>query len=62
MEVTHMTKHIFNQPYHEFFEYHGNTTVERVQTRAGRPISREWIIFDSVEEAQDFFFNNDCAV
>ena len=56
-----MTKHIFKQTHHEFFEYHGNTTVEHIQTRAGRPISREWIIFDSVEEAQDFF-NNDCAV
>ena len=54
-----MTKHTFNQPYHEFFEYHGNTTVERVTTRGSGQVTREWIIFDSVEEAQDFF-NNDC--
>ena len=54
-----MTKHIFNHNFHELFEYHGNTTVERIKTLAGNTISREWIIFDTVEEAQDFF-NNDC--
>jgi len=54
-----MTKHIYKQNYLEAFVYHGNTTIERVKKRGRNTISREWIIFDSVEEAQDFF-NNDC--
>ncbi len=54
-----MTKHIYSQSIHEHYEYHGNTIVERIKKRAGCTISRDWIIFDTVEEAQDFF-NNDC--
>jgi hypothetical protein len=53
-----MTKHIFVQHHHEYFEYHGNTIVERIKKGAGNTISRDWILFDSVEEAQDFFNNN----
>ncbi len=53
-----MTKHIFVQNHHEFFEYHGNTMVVRIKKGAGNIISRDWILFDSVEEAQDFFNNN----
>jgi hypothetical protein len=56
-----MTKHIFIQYHHEYFEYHGNTTVERIRKGTGNTISRDWIIFDSVEEAQDYFHNN-CEV
>jgi hypothetical protein len=56
-----MTKHIFVQYHHEYFEYHGNTIVERIRKGTGNTISRDWIIFDSVEEAQDYFHNN-CEV
>ncbi len=54
-----MTKHIYNQSVHEHYEYHGNTTVACIIKRAGIVVRRDWIIFDTVEEAQEFF-NNDC--
>ena len=53
-----MTKHIFVQHHHEFFEYHGNTMVERIKKGAGNTVTRDWILFDTVEEAQEFFNSN----
>lgn len=43
----------------EHFEYHGNTAIERVRLLGGR-VRREWLYFDSAEEAVDFF-NEQCA-
>ena len=53
-----MTKHEFYSDYHESFEYHGNTAVEITRKQGGITIKRDWILFDSVEEAQDFFYEN----
>jgi len=39
----------------EVFEYHGNTAVERVRKRGDSVLMRDWLIFDSVEEAETFF-------
>jgi hypothetical protein len=39
------------------FEYHGNTAVERIQKKAGKFVRRDWLYFDSVEEAEDYFVN-----
>jgi hypothetical protein len=39
----------------ESFEYHGNTSVEHIRRHGGVTILRDWIIFDSVEEAEAFF-------
>lgn len=50
-----MTKHIFERPFHEYFEYHGNTVIEHVKKMGGITISRNWLLFDSVAEAQEFF-------
>ncbi|MFZ5572045.1 MAG: hypothetical protein ACOZF0_16725 [Thermodesulfobacteriota bacterium] len=50
-----MTKHIYDRHFHEFFEYHGNTTIEHITQKNGVTIDRDWLLFDSVEEAQDFF-------
>lgn len=44
--------------YRECYEYHGNTSVEITRKQAGVTIKRDWILFDSVEDAQDFFHNN----
>lgn len=54
-----MTKHIYNRSVHEHYEYHGNTMVACIVKRDGTIVRRDWIMFDTVEEAQDFF-NNDC--
>ena len=37
------------------FEYDGNTAVEHVRKSGRRTVWREWILFDSVDEALDFY-------
>ena len=54
-----MTKHIYGQDYQEFYEYHGNTVVERIRKRGAVIFQRDWLMFNSVEEA-DEFFNSRC--
>lgn len=41
--------------YQEAVEYHGSTTVEVTRRRAGRIVWKDWLIFDSVEEALAFY-------
>jgi hypothetical protein len=55
-----MRKHELTSDYHDYFEYYGNTEIERIRQRAGRTLRRDWIIFDTVEEAMDFF-NSKCG-
>lgn len=43
----------------EFFEYHGNTAIERIRKQNGI-VRRDWLFFDTIEEAQSFF-NDQCA-
>jgi hypothetical protein len=43
----------------EIFEYHGNTTVERTRQFNGT-VERDWILFDTVEEASAYF-HEQCA-
>lgn len=45
----------------EYFEYHGNTVIERVRKQPGDTVLRDWILFDSVEEAADYFNENSYA-
>jgi len=54
-----MTHYFANAEGQEFFEYHGNTTIERIRKQRGR-VRREWLFFDSAEEAVAFF-NDQCA-
>ena len=37
------------------FEYEGHTVVAHVRKRGQRIVWREWILFDSVDEAFDFY-------
>ena len=53
-----MTRHELYPDYHECYEYHGNTAVEITRKQFGVTIKRGWILFDSVEEAQEFFHDN----
>jgi hypothetical protein len=55
-----MTRYAFYAHYQDCYEYHGSTTIERTRKEAGRTVNREWILFDSVEEALEFF-NNNCG-
>jgi hypothetical protein len=54
-----MTGQILDHDYHETLEYHGNTAIERTRFKDGS-VQREWIYFDSAEEAVAFF-NEVCA-
>ena len=49
-----MTGQIACQDYQEVLEYHGNTAIERTRLQDGA-VEREWIYFDSAEEAVEFF-------
>jgi hypothetical protein len=53
-----MTKHVSYTDYYDCLEYHGNTTIELTRKQDGLTIWRDWIIFDSVEEAAEFFNGN----
>ena len=53
-----MTRTISDQDYCDCFEYHGNTTIELTRRQNGHTIWRDWILFDSVEEATEYFNDN----
>ena len=46
----------------ESYEYHGNTSIEKTRTDTGGFIRRDWILFDTVEEAQIYFNENCCLM
>ena len=46
--------------FQEYFEYHGNTAVEMTRKEFGYVIKRDWILFDTVEEAQSFYYDHCC--
>ncbi len=50
-----MTRHEIYPDYQNYYEYHGNTTIEITRKQGGLIIKRDWILFDSVEEAQEYF-------
>ncbi|MBI5552425.1 MAG: hypothetical protein HY911_13040 [Desulfobacterales bacterium] len=54
-----MTRYYQNADGQELFEYHGNTAIERIRKHRGR-VRRDWLFFDSAEEAEAFF-NDQCA-
>ena len=56
-----MTKDISYPDYYDCYEYHGNTTIELTRIQGGVTILRDWIMFDTVEEATEFF-NDACVV
>jgi len=49
-----MTATIASPDYQETFEYHGNTAIEHTRLQNGN-VEREWIYFDTTEEAVAFF-------
>jgi len=53
-----MTLQNYYSDYYENYEYHGNTAVEITLVKKGVTIKRDWIFFDSVQEAQNFFYEN----
>ena len=56
-----MTTSIAYPDYYDCFEYHGNTTIELTRKRDGMTIWRDWILFDTVEDAAEYF-NDTCGM
>lgn len=52
-----MTKHIHqrDEHCHEYLEYHGNTSILRIRKYPRNVVLKQWLLFDSVEEAMDYF-------
>ncbi len=53
-----MTRREFYPDYQNCYEYHGSTMIEMTRKRGGITLKRDWILFDSVEEAQEFFHDS----
>jgi len=60
-EAKKMTTSISYPVYSDCYEYHGSTTIEQTRRQDGVIIWRDWIIFDSVEEATEYF-NDTCVM
>ena len=50
-----------NTDYHDHFEYFGNTEIERIRIQGEKVIKHDWIIFDSTDEAMEFFNDRCCG-
>lgn len=50
-----MRKHELHTDYQDHFEYFGNTEIERIRKQGEKTIRHDWIIFDTVDEAMEFF-------
>jgi len=50
-----MKKNVSYPNYHECIEYHGNTEIERIRKKGDLIIERDWLVFNSVDEAIEYF-------
>jgi len=41
--------------YQDVYEYFGSTEIERIRKFDDQSIQHDWLIFDSVDEAMDYF-------
>ena len=55
-----MIKNDQHTDYHDFFEYFGNTEIERIRKHGDNTIQHDWLNFDSVGEAMEYF-NDNCG-
>jgi len=45
--------------YDDMYEYFGGTTIQWTRTKADQTVWRDWLLFDSIEAALEFF--NECC-
>ena len=55
-----MRKNELHTEYHDFYEYFGNTEIERIRKQGEKTIRHDWLIFNSTDEAMDYF-NERCG-
>jgi hypothetical protein len=53
------TQEIYTE-YNDHFEYFGNIEIERIRMQGEMIVKHDWINFDTVDEAMEFF-NNRCG-
>jgi len=51
-----MTKNDHFIEYQDHFEYHGGTMIEHIRRQNNYVLRHDWILFDSVEEAREYFY------
>jgi hypothetical protein len=49
-----MARYVIEPAHQEHLEYHGNTAIERIRSQNGT-VRRDWLFFDSAEEAVDYY-------
>jgi hypothetical protein len=50
-----MTRQISVDEFCDSYEYHGSTTIAYKRTQGGETVWKDWILFDTVEEACEYF-------
>ncbi|MFZ0241867.1 MAG: hypothetical protein WAL90_09495 [Desulfobacterales bacterium] len=56
-----MTRLTNYSTYDDFFEYDGGTAIRQTRRKADETVWQNWLLFDTVEAALEFF-NDDCEV
>ena len=56
-----MKKHVSYPAYYDFYEYHGNTQILRIRKQGKKTLRKDWLSFNTVEEAMDYF-NSGCRL
>ena len=50
-----MRKYEFYTEFQDYFEYDGDTEIQRIRKQYGKTVRRDWIVFSTVKEAMDYF-------
>ena len=50
-----MRKYELYPDYYDRFEYRGNNEIERIRIKVGRPIRRDWFVFETEGDAVVYF-------
>lgn len=55
-----MRKYELYPDYHDLFEYRGNNEIERIRIKGGQPVRRDWLVFETKDDAI-LFFDEKCG-
>ena len=56
-----MTRLTTHPNYDDIYEYFGGTTIQRTRKKADETVWQDWLLFDSIEAALEYF-NECCSV
>lgn len=55
-----MKKYEPHPTHYDLFEYFGNTEIVRIRKQNGATVRKDWLMFNSVDEAMEYF-NTACG-